>query len=315
MGHCVKQMRTSPPTQFHVWEETRCGRLQRFLKVGGYKIAKKTDQTPQKASNAKFYDGEFNDFPGFTSAQLPVTIKQHMSRRLSAASAKNTNRRRISTASSFMAMRYALEVTDKPRKTDSRILQAQEVCYSAACFQSSYWIYWMFVRPGSEKPWSCDSGSRTSELQLRQKASHSLQTHVWTPNRLLPNHRAGSRQTGTAKREQALQRKHGDCQHDLQAARVGEPPQYPHRRHGTDGSTGKQHHTGKLTPRDFESCTVSEATDPIERGAHVHPRTQERPPVDPVISETEIKHGMAILKIHNEKMARKAGHQSPAEIG
>ena len=93
MGHCVKQMRTSPPTQFHVWEETRCGRLQRFLKVGGYKIAKKTDQTPQKASNAKFYDGEFNDFPGFTSAQLPVTINSTCLVDSRAASAKNTNRR------------------------------------------------------------------------------------------------------------------------------------------------------------------------------------------------------------------------------
>ena len=35
----------------------------------------------------------------------------------------------------------------------------------------------------------------------------------------------------------------------------------------------------------------------------------------PVLSEIDIKHGMEILKVHNKKVARKAGFQSPIENG
>ena len=75
----MRQQHTFSPTQYCVWEEAQCGNIQEHLKAGGWKIAEKADQPPQKASkrNSSFANSNVN--PCSTFAQLPATIKQHVS--------------------------------------------------------------------------------------------------------------------------------------------------------------------------------------------------------------------------------------------
>ena len=126
-----------------------------------------------------------------------------------------------------MAMVNVLEATDKPHRNDDvRMQQAQEIGdYAALCLPG----YWIFVGPGSEKDpelrqvgsrhsrTATGTGTRGSFFKTEKESGHPvvLGTTIF-------EHGKTRREMG--KRTDPLQREHGDRQHDLPAARVGESP-------------------------------------------------------------------------------------------
>ena len=180
-----------------------------------------------------------NGNPGFTSAQLLATIKQHVTSTLDDLGQEcvpETYFHRII----FMAMMDDVDVTDMPQKNDDlRIQQTQKVRDWTARFQPSCRI---FVGSRSENDLELRQvGDQRSEREMVGKRASQIllllqkknkQTRIRTHRRSWHHDsRARNLQTEKGKRKHLLQREPQDRQHDLQADRVGETPQHPHPRH------------------------------------------------------------------------------------
>ena len=95
----------------------------------------------------------------------------------------------------------------------------------------------------------------------------------------------------TGKIQHPLQHEHGDRQHGMQSDRVGEHGilrailRYMDDLPEKTLPEAQERNTArvKLTPREQESCTVREATDPLAEGNHLLEKRvrQARPPTTP----------------------------------
>ena len=154
--------RTRSPSPYYVWEPSTCF----FKQVYGEssKTRRQADGQSQRRStkqgiNTKLFDCEFIVNPGFISARLLATIKQHLS-------STPDDIRQECIPETFSHERVGRH-RQAAHHDDLRIQHTQELCDYAARFRPSYLI---FVRLGSGKHLEVSQeADRRSERKLGPK--------------------------------------------------------------------------------------------------------------------------------------------------
>ena len=120
-----------------------------------------------KGSNAKFLN------PGFTSAQLQATIKQHVSSTLDDSVSEYVPETYLHSII-FMEMLSEMEVTDKPHKNDDLRIQHAQAVYDNAARSRLL----TFRRPRIRNKLEVrQEGDGQTERQLESTTSQILQTY------------------------------------------------------------------------------------------------------------------------------------------